>query len=188
MAYDLIKRFESFEELRKLKVEQRIESKEKVKEEKKQKIREQQKTNTLNWIEGRITSSLMRINSPGINPNQLYWQEKDLKRATDNLKLHSELKGNTINLFCQYFNFSIEKIKSFAEDMKLPPYEKLKNVVENITEKVLLKRIGHSPSPEEVDTMLDGERLEISNQIATRIGKILDKALYTKFKSKRRNG
>jgi len=188
IAYDLIKRFESYEELRKLKVEERIESKEKVAEEKKKKLREQQEISTLNWIERRITSSLMRITSPGINPNQLYWQEKDLKIATDNIKLHSELKGNVIDLFCQYFNFATEKIKSLAEDMKIPPYEKLKNVIENITEKLLLKRLGHSPSTEEIDSMLDGERFEISKQIATRIGKILDKALYTKFKSKRRNG
>lgn len=188
IGYDLIKRFESHEELRRLKVEERIETKEKVEEEKKKKLREQQEISTLNWIERRITSSLMRITSPGINPNQLYWQDKDLKIATDNLKLHSELKGNVIDLFCQYFNFATEKIKSLAEDMIIPPYEKLKNVVENLTEKVLQKRLDHSPSPEEINGMLDGERFEISKQIATRIGKILDKALYTKFKSKRRNG
>ena len=188
IGYDLIKRFESYEELRRLKVEERIETKEKVDEEKKKKLREQQEISTLNWIERRITSSLMRITSPGINPNQLYWQEKDLKIATDNLKLHSELKGNIIDLFCQYFNFATEKIKSLADDMIVPPYEKLKNVVENLTEKVLQKRLDHTPSPEEINAMLEGERFEISKQIATRIGKILDKALYTKFKSKRRNG
>ena len=72
--------------------------------------------------------------------------------------------------------------------MKVPTYDKIKNAVENITEKLLFKRLGHSPSSNEIDAMLDGERFEISRQIATRIGKILDKALYTKFKSKRRNG
>ncbi|MFX1316280.1 MAG: hypothetical protein ACFE9T_10480, partial [Promethearchaeota archaeon] len=93
IGYDIIKRFEQFEEKRKVKVEKIIESKEKQKEEKKKEIREKQEISTLNWIERRITSSLMRINSPGINPNQLYWQEKDMKIATDNIKLHSELKG-----------------------------------------------------------------------------------------------
>jgi len=188
LAFDLIKRFESFEELRKLQVEQIIESKEKEKEEKRKKIREQQKENTLNWIERRITSSLMRINSPGINPNQLYWQEKDLKIATDNIKLHSELKGEPIELFCQFFHFAIEKIKSLTPELKLPNYEKLKNIVENITEQLLLKRIGHIPSNNDIKNMVDGERYEIARQLAIKIGKFLDKALYTKFKKKRRNG
>jgi len=91
IAYDLVKRFEKIEHLRILEVEKIIESERKVKEEKHKLVREKQEESTLNWIERRITSSLMRINSPGINPNQLYWQEKDTKIATDNLKLHSEL-------------------------------------------------------------------------------------------------
>jgi hypothetical protein len=33
--------------------------------------------------------------------------------------------------------------------------------------------------------MLEGERLEVSTQIAKKIGKIFDKALYTKFKKKK---
>lgn len=55
IAYDLIKRFEDFEDLRKLKVEQIIELKEKVKEDKKKELREKQESSTLNWIERRIT-------------------------------------------------------------------------------------------------------------------------------------
>jgi len=187
IAYDLVKRFETFEELRKLKVEQIIESKEKKEEEKKKILREKQESSTLNWIERRITSSLMRINSPGINPNQLYWQEKDTKIATDNIKLHSELKGDAIGLFVEYFLFALEKIKSLA-DAKIPDEEKLKNIVLNITNKVLSKRLGHEPTPEEIKKMVDGERFSIAKDIAIRMGKILDKALYTKFKSKHRNG
>ncbi|MFX1259493.1 MAG: hypothetical protein ACFFAN_16690, partial [Promethearchaeota archaeon] len=48
IAYDLIKRFESFEELRKSKVGHIIELKEKKKEEKKKKLREQQEISTFN--------------------------------------------------------------------------------------------------------------------------------------------
>ena len=186
IAYDLIKKFEQFEEKRKLKVVQIIESKEKEKEKKKEEIRKQQEISTLNWIERRITSSLMRINSPGINPNQLYWQEKDTKTAIDSIKLHSELKGNALDLFTEFFHFAIEKIKLFAQDMKLPKHETLYNIVIDITEKILQRRLGHAPSSREIETMLEGERFEIAKQISIKIGKMLDKALYSKFKKKRR--
>ena len=184
IGYDLIKRFEHFEEKRKLKVEQIIESKEKEKEERKKEIRKIQEISTLNWIERRITSSLMRISSPGINPNQLYWQKKDTKTATDNIKLHSELKGNPVNLITEYFNFAIEKIKSFVTKIKLPDYENLHNFVLNTTEKILMSRLGYNPSSQEIGKMLEGERLEIAKLVAIRIGKTLDKALYSKFKNK----
>ncbi len=185
IGYDIIKRFENFEERRKAEVELIIESKEKQKEEKAKKIREVQELSTLNWIERRITSSLMRINSPGINPNQLYWQEKDTKIATDNIKLHSELKGEPIELISEFFNFTIEKIRNFGSDIKLPDYGKIKEMVNNITEKTLMKRLKIAPTPEEKKNLLDGERYEIGNQVAVKIGKLLDKALYTKFRSKK---
>ena len=187
IGYDIIKRFEKSEEVRKLEVERIIESKEKEKEEKAKKIREEQELSTLNWIERRITSSLMRINSPGINPNQLYWQEKDTKIATDNIKLHSELKGDPIELISQFFNFAIEKIKNFTSDIKLPDYEKIKNIVNDIIEKTLIKRLGRMPTTEEKRNLLDGERYEIGTQVAVKIGRLLDKALYTKFKSKQKS-
>ncbi|MFX0105748.1 MAG: hypothetical protein ACFE75_09675, partial [Candidatus Hodarchaeota archaeon] len=180
IGYDIIKRFEKSEESRKSEVEKIIESKEKEKEEKAKRLREEQELSTLNWIERRITSSLMRINSPGINPNQLYWQEKDTKIATDNIKLHSELKGDPIELISQFFNFAI---KTLTSDIKIPDYEKIKNIVNNTTEKVLMKRLGKIPNIEEKRNLLEGERYEIGAQIAQKIGRLLDKALYTKFKS-----
>jgi len=187
IGYDIIKRFEKFEEIRKSDVERVIETKEKEKEEKAKRLREEQQLSTLNWIERRITSSLMRINSPGINPNQLYWQDKDTKIATDNIKLHSELKGEPIELISQFFNFAIEKIKNFTSETKLPNYEKIKDIVNNITEKVLIKRLGKIPTSDQKSNLLDGERYEIGNQIAIKIGRLLDKALYTKFKSKQKS-
>ncbi|MFX1309228.1 MAG: hypothetical protein ACFE8C_05960 [Promethearchaeota archaeon] len=187
IGYDIVKRFEKFEESRKSKVIQIIESKEKEKEEKAKKIREEQELSTLNWIERRITSSLMRINSPGINPNQLYWQEKDTKIATDNIKLHSELKGDPVELFSQFFNFAVEKIRNFTSNAKLPSYEKIRNIVNDITEKTLMKRLKDTPTLEEKQNLLDGERFEIGNQIAVKIGQLLDKALYTKFKNKQKS-
>ncbi|MGQ4872889.1 MAG: hypothetical protein ACP6IY_02335 [Promethearchaeia archaeon] len=188
IAYDIIKRFEFFEELRKLKIEQISDQKEKEKEELKKELRAQQEKSTLNWIERRITSSLMRINSPGINPNQLYWQEKDTKIAADNLKLHSELKGNPLENFSEYFIFAINKIKSLVENIKLPTDEKIKEMIYTIISKVLEKRLGPNPPYEQIESMLEGERFEIAKQIAIKIGKLLDKALYIKFKNKKRNG
>jgi hypothetical protein len=187
IGYDIIKRFEKFEKTRKSEVESVIETKEKEKQEKAKKIREEQELSTLNWIERRITSSMMRINSPGINPNQLYWQEKDTKTATDNIKLHSELKGNSIELISQFFNFAVEKINSFTSDTKLPNYEQIKKIVNDITEKTLMKRLKVTPTFEQKQNLLDGERFEIGTQIAVKIGQLLDKALYTKFKSKQKS-
>ena len=187
IGYDIIKRFEKFEEIRKSKVERIIESKEKEKEEKAKKLREEQELSTLNWIERRITSSLMRINSPGINPNQLYWQEKDTKIATDNIKLHSELRGDPVELISQFFNFAMEKIRNFTSEIKLPDNEKIMEIVNNIIEKTLMKRLGKIPTAEQKRNLIDGERYEIGNQIAIKIGRLLDKALYTKFKSKQKS-
>ena len=185
IGYDIIKRFQNFEKKRKAEVERIIESKEKIQEEKAKKIREVQELSTLNWIERRITSSLMRITSPGINPNQLYWQEKDTKIATDNIKLHSELKGDPIELISEFFNFAVLKIRSFVTDIKLPDFDKIKEMVNNITEKTLMKRLKVIPTLEQKKDILDGERYEIGNQVALKIGKLLDKGLYQRFRSKK---
>ena len=185
IGYDIIKRFQNFEKKRKAEVERIIESKGKIQEEKAKKIREVQELSTLNWIERRITSSLMRITSPGINPNQLYWQEKDTKIATDNIKLHSELKGDPIELISEFFNFAVLKIRSFVTDIKLPDFDKIKEMVNNITEKTLMKRLKVIPTLEQKKDILDGERYEIGNQVALKIGKLLDKGLYQRFRSKK---
>ena len=185
IAYDLLQRFKTFEEIRKLKVEERSEQKKQKEEEKKKEIREKQEISTLNWIERKITSSLMRISSPGINPNQLYWSEKDNKTAAENLKLHSELKGHSIELFAQYFHFALEKIKERWENAKIPTYDKAKDMVLKIAVPIVQKRLNNEPSTEDFDSMIDGERWEIAKTISMRIGKFLDKALYEKFKTSR---
>ncbi len=184
IGFDIIKRLEKFEQARKAEVEQKIEAKEKEKEVEAKKIRERQELNTLNWIERRITSSLMRINSPGINPNQLYWQEKDSKTATENIKLHSELRGDPIDLISQFFDFAVEKIKTFDPKIDLPDFEKIKKMVSNMSTDILNKRVNEPKTLKDKPDLLDGERYEIATQIAKRIGKLLDKALYSKFKMK----
>ncbi|MHA1990682.1 MAG: hypothetical protein ACW98A_06925 [Candidatus Hodarchaeales archaeon] len=184
IGYDIVKRLEKVEQIRKVEVELKIEAKEKEKEVDAKKLREKQELSTLNWIERRITSSLMRINSPGINPNQLYWQEKDSKIAVENIKLHSELKGNPIDLMSEFFNFAIEKIKSFDPKIDLPDNEKVKKVVSNLSLDVLNKRKNVNKASQDNLDLLDGERYEIATQLAKRIGRLLDKALYSKFKRK----
>jgi hypothetical protein len=186
LAYDLVKRFEEYEDLRKSRVRKALKAEEQKKEKIRKEIRKSQEKSTLNWIERRITSSLMRINSPGINPNQLYWEEKDTKIASDNIKLHSELEGDTLDLFCEYFLFAREKIKELYPAFKLPSPEKIENVVKNIANKILQDRIGQIPNKEEINNMFDGERFKIAQEIAKRMGKLLDKALYSKFKENRR--
>ncbi|MFO8019314.1 MAG: hypothetical protein R6U96_11805 [Promethearchaeia archaeon] len=190
LAYDILKRFENYEELRKLKVK-RIQEEEKQKEKKKKElIRKKQEDSTFNWIERRITSSLMRITSPGINPNQLYWKEKDTRIAADNLKMHSELDGNTIDLLTEYFKFAVEKIDDLkSPNMKLPGEKKIRLLVKKIINNVLKERLKkEEPSISTIENMIEGERIKISKEIAKKIGKILDKSLYKKFKFKRRNG
>jgi hypothetical protein len=184
IGYDIVKRLEKFEESRKVEIEQKIKTKEVEKAEEAKKIREKQELNTLNWIERRITSSLMRINSPGINPNQLYWQEKDTKTATDNIKLHSELRGDSFDLISQFFNFAVEKIKKFDPKINLPNRESVKSLVNDISMNVLKKRVNNINTLTDMPDLLDGERYEIAAQIAQKIGKLLDKALYSKFKRK----
>lgn len=184
LAYDLLKRFESFEELRKLKVEQIQESKKQKEKEKKEKIRRKQERSTFNWIERRITSSLMRVTSSGINPNQLYWKEKDTRIAADNIKLHSELAGDVINRFIEYFEFAIDKIDELkTPNMRLPKKENIHLLIKKTINVVMKKRLGKEPDKSDIENMIEGERIQISQQIAKKIGKLLDKSLYKKFKS-----
>ncbi|MBN1213921.1 MAG: hypothetical protein JXA99_00615 [Candidatus Lokiarchaeota archaeon] len=184
LGYDLIKRFEQFEELKRHTITEEIKLKEQKIENKKILIREKQKTSTLNWIERRITSSLMRINSPGINPNQLYWQEKDTKTTTENIKLHCELEGNNIERLTEFFLFAIDKIKSLTPEIKLPDQNIVKNDIKKNIEQILENRPTQKKEDITSIELYDGEKYEISKIISKKIGKFLDKALYLKFKSK----
>jgi hypothetical protein len=129
----------------------------------------------------------MGVIRPGINPKQFYWEEKDTKTAAEYLKIHSELKGDTSNRFLEFLQFSIEKVQSFVPKMKLPNQAQLRQSILEIIDSTLTKRLKHNPSSDEIDNMLDGERFEISLNIAEKIGSHLNKALYFRFKSRRRN-
>ncbi len=186
LAFDLLKRFEKFEEKRKKEVKKVVEEKVEKKEQKKKELRKKQQESAFNWIERRIISALMRINSPGINPTLLYWQENDTKITSDNIKLYSEKEGNTIDLFIEFFTFAIDKIREHAPSLILPDKQKISAFVKTTVNKILMERIKREPSPEDINTILEGERFEISKTIANKIGEFLNKALYAKFKNKRR--
>ncbi len=184
IAYDLIKRFESFKEGEKEKVDIATEAEKKIEKEKKIEIRKIQEENTLNWIERKITSTLMGINRPGLNPNQFYWQKKDNKIAIEQIIIHSRLEGGCFNRFCEFFHFAVEKIKFHMVNMDLSNYDRIKSDVSAIIDRFLSKRLGHAPNSVEIDKMLDGERYEIAKEIAKKIGVLLDAAVYLKFKKK----
>ncbi len=186
LAYDLIKRLEIYDENRKEKVKEIIKEKELKQEIKKEELREKQKSNTFNWIERRITSALMRITSSGINPNQLYWNDKDLRIVTENIKLHSEISDDVISHFIEFFNFAITKISSFTPEMNLPNEEKSANLIIEIVNNVLESKVGKVSANSKLENILDGDRFEISKRIGAKIGKLLDKALYFKFKKRRK--
>ena len=184
IAFDLIKRLESFEESRKSSVKQVIRETQKKDELKRNAIIEIQQESTLNWIERRITSALMGITRKGINPNRFYWQEKDTKTCTDNIKLHSEKSNEYFNGFVDYLRFFMNKLKEFVPDQVFIEDSKIESEVQSIITAILGERLGNVPTIEDVSKMLDGERYMISKEIAIKIGKILDNALYYKFKNK----
>ena len=187
IAYDLLKRFEEYNSLNKIKAIEAIETEKQDYEEKIKAIREKQEKNTFNWIERKITSSLMGINRPGINPNQFYWdKEKDTRILKDSIKIFSETGEHPRQMFYKFYEDVVNLIKRLEPNFKLLSIDQLKLEVDEILNHVLSSRISNISSEIEVDNMLDGERVNISQKIAEKIGQLLDKALYFKFKSRRR--
>jgi hypothetical protein len=184
IAYDLIKRFENYGDTEKIKVINASLDKQKKDDDKKKEFHKAQQENPFNWIERKITSSMMGINRPGMNPNQFYWEDKDTKIATEQIKIHSGLTDDPFSNFCEFYYFAVEKIKSHIEDMKLPTHEEIEIEVSSFINEVLSERLKHAPNPQEIRDILEGERYKIAKKIALKIGMLLDKALYLKFKQK----
>ena len=187
IAYDLLKRFESYNEEEAQKVKIIEQSQKNIDEKRKLELREKQEENTLNWVERKITSASIGINRPGINPNQFYWQEKDTKTATEFIKIHSELEGGTFKRLCEFYEFCIEKIRTFVPNMTLPDISVIEKEISEISNSVLRDRLGAPLTEEDFNKAIDGERYEIGKQIIKKIGKLLNNALYYKFKNPRRN-
>jgi hypothetical protein len=186
IAYDLIKRFENYEASEKDKViSASVEKKIKDDTKKKEYLKVQQE-NPFNWIDRKITSTMMGINRPGINPKQFYWEKKDTKIGTEQIKIHSGLNDDPFTNFCEFYNFALEKIRSHLENMKLPTREEIEVEVSSLITEALSERLKHPPNSQEIKEMLEGERYNVAKKIAESIGTLLDKALYLKFKQKRK--
>ncbi len=185
LAYDLLERYKMLHEKRKLQVEEAKRIELLKREKQKAEIKRGQELHTLDWIERRITSSMMRITSRGITPTTLYWnKDKDGKACSENMKNHSELgTKSTVELFTDFYYFALSRIKKHWPAFILDPRETIRSEVFELITSELSNRIGKIPSESEVDTeIIEGERWNIANQLSNRIGKKLDKVLYQKFK------
>ncbi len=213
LAYDILKRFENHERRRKLKVEEAFDRKEEKQEKLKREMREKQDVSTFDWLERKISTSLMRVSSKGINPNQLYWTDKDTRMVADAIKHHSEMKNfrvcpkcgtelsnkeqctdgtpgkiaNVAELYTNFYLFALKKIQSLWAKMRVPEYEEvLKTIILEDAKDILGARLGKNAKLEDLEAILEGDRVELSQRTAKRIGKILDNAVYKKFRENQR--
>ena len=187
IAYDILKRFEEYNFINKSKAIETIEAEKQEEKEKIREIREKQEESTFNWIERKITSSLMGINRPGINPNLFYWdKKKDTRILAESIKIFSETGVDAKQKFLEFYKDAVNLIRKLEPNFKLADNDRLISDIDNIIKHTLSQRTQNSPSKIEINELLDGERVEISQKIAEKIGQILDKALYFKFKSKRK--
>ncbi len=213
IAYDILTRFKDHQELLLIKKEQILETKKEKQIQYEKEVQKARTLTTLNWIDKKVTSSLISISAITTNPTKLYWSEKDQRITSENLKLHSELKnikicsvcgidltnspclehpGNEkeadlVDLFASFYAFALRRIKIHWSKIKIPTYEMISNEVLNWVVEISDKRLGKKILPNESINLLEGERLEISNKIASSIGNYLDKALYKKFKANIKN-
>jgi hypothetical protein len=213
IAYDILTRFKEHQELLLVKKEQIFETKKEKKLQYEKDVQKARTLTTLNWIDKKITSGLISISATTTNPTKLYWNEKDQRITSENIKLHSELKNNKIclvcgkdltnssctehpgnekeanpiDLFASFYSFALSRIKLHWVKAKIPPYETIYDEVLNWAVKISEKRLGEKILPEKSTNLLEGERLEISNNISSSIGTYLDKALYKKFKANIKN-
>ncbi|MBD3351499.1 MAG: hypothetical protein GF364_08425 [Candidatus Lokiarchaeota archaeon] len=190
IAFDLLHRFKEKQENRLLHVESASKKEDLKSERKKKEIREAQQQNTFNWIDRKISSSIMRITSKGINPTTLYWSDKDNQVCADNMKLHSESGGDVTDLFTEFYYFALTRMKENWSKVKIPEKEKLREKVKDIINSVMAKRLKIAPEQINVDQInsdiIAGERIMVAEELAKMIGKKLDKILYKKFKKNRK--
>ena len=88
----------------------------------------------------------MGINRPGMNPNQFYWEKKDTKIGTEQIKNHSGLTDDPFSNFCEFYNFAVEKIKTHVENMKLPTRGEIETEVSSFINEALSESLNHMPN------------------------------------------
>ncbi|MHA1721249.1 MAG: hypothetical protein ACTSWX_08675 [Promethearchaeota archaeon] len=213
IAYDILNRFKENQEMIQIKKEQIFENKKEKQIQYEKDVKKARTLTTLNWIDKKITSSLISVSAISNNPTNLYWNEKDQKITSENLKLHSELKdikicsvcgkslvnspcnehpgkekkANSIDLFASFYSFALKRIKLHWNKIKIPEYDMIYNEVVNWVNEETKSRLRSNISQEENINLLEGERLGIANKIASSIGVYLDKAIYKKFKFTMKN-
>ena len=95
--------------------------------------------------------------------------------------------ANVAELIANFYLFAIRKIQSLGEKIRVPEFEEvLKNVVLEDALAVMGSRLGKSAKPEDLDNLLEGDRIELAKHIAQRIGKLLDNTIYKKFRQTQR--
>jgi len=209
IALDIVNRLKSSQEMKQTQKEQFQESTAAQVEKQHDEIKKVQESSTLNWIEKKITATMVSVKSANLNPTSLYWSEKDAKIAIENLKLHSELKDKKIcaecgydltqgpcpqhqltkekratplDLFNQYYNFALTRIQTLSTKVKIPPYPELGLEILAWMNESMNRRLRKDITPDDADKIIEGERLDVAKKIAQSIGEYLDKALYKIFK------
>lgn len=187
LAYDILMRYKEHLDKRTLQVENASIKAEQQLQIKKDEIRKSQEENTFNWIDKKISTSIMRITSKGINPTTLYWSDKDNSNCSDNMMLYSQLGENKIELILDFYKFALSRMKDNFNEFKIPNDTDLRNEITKIAIDTIANRLKKDPnsiSEQEINkNLISGELHNITDKVASLIGKRLDKILYSKFKN-----
>ncbi|MHA1776853.1 MAG: hypothetical protein DRO88_10115 [Promethearchaeia archaeon] len=208
IAYEILERFKSSRISIRKEREEILEKKKKKDKKKREKISSEQQLNTFNWIEKKITSALISVSAVSVNPTSIYWTEKDNRLSLESLLIHAKLTHRKIcsecgkdtttslcedhpsssidatpmDLVSQYYHFAISRIKELYPSMKYPKYAEIFKQVQEMMNQTMSARLNQQITRELSTSVLDGELRDVAAQIVKKIGKILDKAIYKKFK------
>lgn len=208
IAYEILERFKASRISIKKERSEIIEKKQQKDKEKREMISSEQQLNTFNWIEKKITSALISVSAVTVNPTSIYWTDKDNRLALESLLIHAKLthrkiceecgKDTTTNpceehpsssidatpmdLASQYYHFAVSRIKELYPSMKFPTYTEILSQVKEMFNQAMSDRLNQQITRELTSQVLDGELRNIGTQIVKKIGKLLDKAIYKKFK------
>jgi hypothetical protein len=208
ISYDLLHRIKNHQEMQAMKID--IIKEDRIQEEQ-ERIEERMisnQANTLNWIDKKITSTLISVQAVSVNPTSLYWSDKDQKIVVENIIQHSRLPNRTIcnicgtnttdqacpdhseeyieatprDLYAQFFKFAYKTIQKNFQEIKVPAYARLQQKVADMIDEAVQNRLQKSLTREESNQLIEGEERFVAEIIAKTIGKSLDKAIYKKFK------
>ncbi len=213
IAYDIFNRLRDQREFQAFQIAQKIEAKKEKSDTKLKKVKAIRQLNTLNWIDRKVTSTLVSVKAISNNPTNLYWTETDNKKVIEDIFQHTQLpdkkiclqcgKDTTINpcnihpdssslatpfdLFAQYMNFAFQRIQDNFSAIQTPDFSRITQNIKNWIQEAVQNRLNEPISRELSLQLIDGEIRYVATKIARVIGKRLDKALYKKFKTNLRS-